>query len=97
MGSQCVILPSPLSHCLPLFLSVTELKASLRDLEHKNADLKFLNNQYVHKVKQLEKDSKDKSDVILKLQEKNFHAVVQTPGWSFVIYTLFSADIQYNL
>jgi len=60
--------------------AIRELKASLRDFEHKNADLKFLNNQYVHKVKQLERESKDKSDSILKLQEKNFHAVVQTPG-----------------
>uniref|UniRef100_A0A2C9JE12 Centrosomal protein of 135 kDa n=1 Tax=Biomphalaria glabrata TaxID=6526 RepID=A0A2C9JE12_BIOGL len=60
--------------------AVRELKASLRDMEHKNADLRFLNNQYVHKVKQLERESKDKSETILKLQEKNFHAVVQTPG-----------------
>ncbi|XP_059152466.1 centrosomal protein of 135 kDa-like isoform X1 [Physella acuta] len=59
---------------------IRELKASLRDLEHKNADLQFLNNQYVHKVRQLEKESKEKSETILKLQEKNFHAVVQTPG-----------------
>ncbi|KAK3100318.1 hypothetical protein FSP39_018085 [Pinctada imbricata] len=59
---------------------VRELKASLRKLEHENADLKFLNNQYVHKVRQMEKESKEKSDRILQLQEKNFHAVVQTPG-----------------
>ncbi|KAL4230126.1 hypothetical protein ACF0H5_010511 [Mactra antiquata] len=57
-----------------------ELKASLRKLEHENADLKFLNNQYVHKVRGLEKESKEKSDRILTLQEKNFHAVVSTPG-----------------
>jgi len=63
-----------------LKLLITELKASLRKLEHENADLKFLNNQYVHKVKQLEKESKQKSDRILQLQEKNFQAVVQTPG-----------------
>ncbi|CAL1543301.1 unnamed protein product [Lymnaea stagnalis] len=60
--------------------TIRELKASLRDVEHTNADLKFLNNQYVHKVRQLERESKDKSETILKLQEKNFHAVVQTPG-----------------
>lgn len=59
---------------------VRELKASLRKLEHENADLKFLNNQYVHKVRGLEKESKEKSDRILSLQEKNFHAVVSTPG-----------------
>ncbi|XP_052794849.1 centrosomal protein of 135 kDa-like isoform X3 [Mya arenaria] len=57
-----------------------ELKASLRKLEHENADLKFLNNQYVHKVRGLERESKEKSDRILNLQEKNFHAVVSTPG-----------------
>ncbi|OWF52870.1 centrosomal protein of 135 kDa-like isoform X1 [Mizuhopecten yessoensis] len=59
---------------------IRELKASLRKLEHENADLKFLSNQYVHKVRQLEKESKAKSERILHLQEKNFHAVVQTPG-----------------
>ncbi|XP_071126603.1 centrosomal protein of 135 kDa-like isoform X3 [Mytilus edulis] len=59
---------------------VKELKASLRKLEHENADLKFLNNQYVQKARQLEKESREKSDRILHLQEKNFHAVVQTPG-----------------
>ncbi|BFZ24412.1 hypothetical protein BsWGS_27451 [Bradybaena similaris] len=59
---------------------IRELKASLRDLEHKTADLQFLNNQYVSKVRQLERESKEKSEAILKLQEKNFHAVVQTPG-----------------
>ncbi|KAL3880001.1 hypothetical protein ACJMK2_032273 [Sinanodonta woodiana] len=59
---------------------VRELKASLRKLEHENADLKFLNNQYVHKTKQMERESKEKSDKILSLQEKNFHAVVSTPG-----------------
>lgn len=49
-------------------------------MEHENADLRFLNNQYVHKLRSLEKESKQKSDRILQLQEKNFHAVVQTPG-----------------
>lgn len=63
---------------------ISDLKASLRKLEHENADLKFLNNQYVHKIRQLEKESKQKSDKILQLQEKNLHAVVQTPG----LYTI---------
>lgn len=49
-------------------------------MEHESADLKFLNNQYVQKMKQLEKESKLKSDKIVQLQEKNFQAVVQTPG-----------------
>ncbi|KAL8621049.1 hypothetical protein ACOMHN_040574 [Nucella lapillus] len=59
---------------------VRELKSSLRKIEHENTDLKFLNNQYVHKVKEIEKESKQKSERILQLQEKNFQAVVQTPG-----------------
>ncbi len=59
---------------------IAELRASLRKVEHENADLRFLNNQYVHKVRALEKESKSKTDRILQLQEKNFHAVVQTPG-----------------
>ena len=59
---------------------IADLKSSLRKIEHENADLKFLNNQYVHKIRQLEKESKSKTDKIVQLQEKNFHAVVQTPG-----------------
>ncbi|XP_057209776.1 centrosomal protein of 135 kDa isoform X2 [Triplophysa rosa] len=57
-----------------------ELKAYIRKLEHETTDLKFLNNQYVHKVRTLEKDSKAKTERIFQLQEKNMQAVVQTPG-----------------
>ncbi|MBN3276455.1 CP135 protein, partial [Polyodon spathula] len=57
-----------------------DLKSSIRKLEHETTDLKFLNNQYVHKVRSLEKDSKAKTDKIQQLQEKNLQAVVQTPG-----------------
>lgn len=60
---------------------LTELKAYIRKLEHETTDLKFLNNQYVHKVRSLEKDSKAKTERIFQLQEKNMQAVVQTPGW----------------
>uniref|UniRef100_A0A4W3ITP8 Centrosomal protein 135 n=1 Tax=Callorhinchus milii TaxID=7868 RepID=A0A4W3ITP8_CALMI len=56
------------------------LKATVRKLEHDTADLKFLNNQYVHKVRSQEKDSKIKTEKIQQLQEKNLQAVVQTPG-----------------
>lgn len=59
---------------------IRELKATVRKLEHENADLKFLNTQYVHKVKALEKDAKSKTDKIQELQEKNLHAIVETPG-----------------
>ncbi|KAF6733117.1 Centrosomal protein of 135 kDa [Oryzias melastigma] len=57
-----------------------ELKAHIRRLDHETSDLKFLNNQYVHKVRCLEKDGKAKADRIQQLQEKNLQAVVQTPG-----------------
>jgi centrosomal protein CEP135 len=59
---------------------IRELKATVRKLEHENADLKFLNTQYVHKVKALEKDAKSKTEKIQELQEKNLHAIVETPG-----------------
>lgn len=59
---------------------IRDLKATVRKLEHDTADLKFLNNQYVHKVRSLEKDSKAKTEKIQQLQEKNLQAVVQTPG-----------------
>uniref|UniRef100_A0AAX7V5A6 Centrosomal protein 135 n=1 Tax=Astatotilapia calliptera TaxID=8154 RepID=A0AAX7V5A6_ASTCA len=59
---------------------VIKLKTNIRKLDHETTDLKFLNNQYVHKVRCLEKDSKAKSERIQQLQEKNLQAVVQTPG-----------------
>lgn len=59
---------------------IKDLKASLRKLEHQTADLKFLNNQYVHKIRSMEKESKGKTERIQQLQEKNLQAVVQTPG-----------------
>ncbi|XP_068042883.1 centrosomal protein of 135 kDa isoform X2 [Anomalospiza imberbis] len=59
---------------------VKDLKASLRRIEHETTDLKFLNNQYIHKIKLLEKETKAKTEKIQQLQEKNLQAVVQTPG-----------------
>ncbi|XP_062899173.1 centrosomal protein of 135 kDa isoform X3 [Mobula hypostoma] len=59
---------------------IKDLKYSIRKLEHDTADLKFLNNQYVHKVRSLEKEGKAKTEKILHLQEKNLQAVIQTPG-----------------
>lgn len=58
------------------------MKTTLKKCARETADLKFLNNQYVHKVKLLEKESKAKNEKIQQLQEKNLHAVVQTPGKS---------------
>ncbi|XP_065593082.1 centrosomal protein of 135 kDa isoform X1 [Cyrtonyx montezumae] len=59
---------------------IKDLKARLRRIENEAADLRFLNNQYVHKIKLLEKESKAKTEKIQQLQEKNLQAVVQTPG-----------------
>ncbi|XP_069487721.1 centrosomal protein of 135 kDa [Ambystoma mexicanum] len=59
---------------------IKDLKATLRKMDHQTADLKFLNNQYVHKIRLVEKDSKAKTERIQQLQEKNLQAVVQTPG-----------------
>ncbi|XP_066241646.1 centrosomal protein of 135 kDa isoform X1 [Saccopteryx leptura] len=59
---------------------IKELKTTLKKCACETADLKFLNNQYVHKLKLLEKESKAKNEKIQQLQEKNLHAVVQTPG-----------------
>ncbi|KAJ8397534.1 hypothetical protein AAFF_G00438100 [Aldrovandia affinis] len=57
-----------------------EQKVCIRKLEQDLCDVKFLNNQYVHKVRSLEKDCKTKTERIQQLQEKNLQAVVQTPG-----------------
>ncbi|KAB0339751.1 hypothetical protein FD754_023687 [Muntiacus muntjak] len=59
---------------------IKELKTTLKKCAHETADLKFLNNQYIHKLKLMEKESKAKNGKIQQLQEKNLQAVVQTPG-----------------
>lgn len=61
-------------------ISAKELKARILKLEHENSDLRFLNNQFVHKVRGLENEAASKTDTIQKLQEKNLQAVIQTPG-----------------
>ncbi len=57
-----------------------ELKATLRRVDHETSDLKFLNTQYMQRLRSQEKDNQAKTDRILELQEKNFQAVIQTPG-----------------
>lgn len=57
-----------------------DLKEKVRKLEHESSDLKFLNSQYLHKVRALEKDLRSRTEKIQELQEKNLHAVVETPG-----------------
>ncbi|XP_026958677.1 centrosomal protein of 135 kDa isoform X2 [Sagmatias obliquidens] len=59
---------------------IKELKTTLKKCARETTDLKFLNNQYVHKLKLLEKESKAKNEKIQQLQEKNLQAIVQTPG-----------------
>ncbi len=57
-----------------------DLKMNMNKLQHENSDLRFLNTQYLHKLRAIEKESKEKSKKILELQEKNFQAVIQTPS-----------------
>lgn len=57
-----------------------DLKTILRKLEHENADLKFLNTQYVQKMRLLEKESHAKSEKLLALHQKSCEAVIRTPG-----------------
>ena len=59
---------------------VRELRVTLRRVEHENADLKFLNSQYVHRVRAHERQSAAKDAKIVQLQEKNVRAVIETPG-----------------
>ena len=51
-----------------------------RKLQNENADLRFLNSQYLTKIKHLEKESYHKTEKLKKLQEKNMGAVISTPG-----------------
>ncbi|CAF1055145.1 unnamed protein product, partial [Didymodactylos carnosus] len=60
--------------------NLKEFKNQLRKLENENADLRFLNTSYINRLRSLEKESRQKDNKILELQEKNFQAVVQTPG-----------------
>ncbi len=57
-----------------------ELKATLRRVNHEASDLKFLNTQYMQRLRSQEKENQAKTEKILELQEKNFQAVIQTPG-----------------
>ena len=69
-----------------IFLSnqiVLEFKSQLRKLEHENADLRFLNTQYIHRLRSLEKESRQKDNKILELQEKNFYL---NSSWYFSFF-----------
>lgn len=74
------------------------MKGAINKLEHENADLKFLNSQYIHKVRAVERESSSKTDTIQKLQEKNLQAVIQTPGTnqSFLYGVVCFCFVYYN-
>lgn len=57
-----------------------EQEIRLRRLEHENMDIKFLNTQYLQRLRGQEKDLERMAEKIIELQEKNLHAVIQTPG-----------------
>lgn len=59
-----------------------DLKFTLRGMEHENTDLKFLNTQYLDKIRFQEKDITNRSNKINVLQEKNQSAIIQTPNGS---------------
>ena len=59
-----------------------ELKCTLKRMDHENTDLKFLNSQYLSRVRGQERECQSKSEKINFLQEKNQSAVIQTPGGS---------------
>ena len=59
-----------------------ELKSTLKRMDHENTDLKFLNSQYLSRVRLQERDCQAKSEKMNLLQEKNQSAVIQTPGGS---------------
>ena len=59
---------------------VRALRADLRRLEHESSDLKFLNTQYAQRLRAAEQEGQAKAEKIVALQEKNFQAVVHTPG-----------------
>ena len=56
-----------------------EYETKLRHLEHENTDIKFLNTQYLQRLRAQEKDQERMVEKMMEVQEKNLHAVIQTP------------------
>lgn len=56
------------------------LKNRIRSLELENADLMFLNAQYLQKIAQLEKEAAGKNELLLALQSSKIQAIVRTTG-----------------
>lgn len=57
-----------------------DLKTQIRKLQSENSDLKFLSSQHLQLVKELEKESAEKTLLILQLQNKTAPPVVITKG-----------------
>ena len=59
-----------------------DLKSKLAKVENENCDLRFLNTQYLTKMRAIERESNSKSKKILELQERSLHAsnaIIQIP------------------
>lgn len=59
-----------------------QLRASVRDLEHENSELRFLNTQYIQNLRTLEIESRGKTEHIDRLMKKNLTTVVEVPNGS---------------
>lgn len=57
-----------------------DLRADYRKLSNENEDLKLFNSQCLEKIRSYEETANRMAEQILLLQEKNFQAVVYTPG-----------------
>ncbi|GLH01224.1 Centrosomal protein of 135 kDa [Gryllus bimaculatus] len=57
-----------------------EFKSQIRKLQSENSDLQFLSSQHLLQVKELEKESTEKTLTILRLQNKSAQPVVINPG-----------------
>ncbi|KAF5397806.1 hypothetical protein PHET_08625 [Paragonimus heterotremus] len=55
-------------------------KSEYRRLENESTDLKIFNTQCIEKLRNYESDARRMAEQIMTLQEKNFQAVVYTPG-----------------
>lgn len=50
------------------------MKSKLTKSDNENCDLRFLNTQYLNKLRLIERESNSKSKKILELQERSLHA-----------------------
>ena len=59
---------------------IRDIETKMRRTEHENTDIKFLNTQYLQRLRAQEKDLDRMTEKMVELQEKNLQAVIQTPG-----------------